>query len=352
VKFAKVCSAEFDVAIVGGGPAAAVCALELARHGVHVSLMYHGVSSIDQTELVSGRARRLLENLILNKPLLESINGVEVHNTVSLWGTSSPVSSNAMHNPWGAGIAVNRDIFDQTLRDIASCAGANIFSDTVVSSIERKNNLWQLHLQHGRKVTLLRCRFLGVATGRKDVHWLQRTEKRQSSMLALTARLRSKSTDKDCTLYLESAKDGWWYSLPQIDGNSLVGYCIKTEAVKRRQISLYELFLQGLRSTRLLADIVSEPLNRVPIRGQLANVQTYDKISGPGWIAMGDAAFAPDPLSGTGIEFAIESAMLAARVIYSRLDSSSIANYEDWVNDYSRQHNEALSFYFGVAGIS
>ena len=351
MKFAKVCSAEFDVAIVGGGPAAAVCALELVRHGERVSLIHRGRNPIGQIELLSGRAGRLLEEL-LNKSLLELMSGVEVHETVSLWGTSSPVSWNAIRNPWGPGIAVNRDILDQTLRNIASHVGTHIFVDTVVSSIERKNNLWQLHLQHGRTVTLLQCHFLGVATGRKDVHWLQRTEKRQSSMLALTARLTSKSTENDHTLYLESARDGWWYSLPYIEGDSFVGYCIKTEAVKQRQISLYELFLRGLRRTRLIADIVSVPSNRVPIRGQLANVQTYDKISGPGWIAMGDAAFAPDPLSGTGIEFAIESAMSAARAIYSGSESSSIADYENWVNDYSVQHNEALSFHLGVAGIS
>src|SRR5215213_2213316 len=351
MKFANESSAEFDVAIVGGGPAAAVCAFELARHGERVSLIHRGRNSISQIELLSGRAGRLLEEL-LNKSLLELMSGVEVHETVSLWGTSSPVSWNAIRNPWGPGIAVNRDILDQTLRNIASHVGTHIFVDTVVLSIERKNNLWQLHLQHGRTVTLLQCHFLGVATGRKDVHWLQRTQKHQLSMLALTARLRTKCPDQHHPLSLESAKHGWWYSLPDIDGGSFVGYCIKAEAVKRHQISLYELFFQGLRHTRLLADVVSEPSNRVPMSGQLANVQTYDKISGPGWIAMGDAAFAPDPLSGMGIEFAIESAVVAARVIYRGLDSSSIANYENWVNDYSRQHIEALSFHLGTAGIS
>ena len=86
---------ELDVAVIGGGPAGAVCASELARQGISVSLIFGTRIGKSTVELVSGRACRLLDQLF-RQPIIELIEGIEVQETVSLWGTRSPVSWNAM----------------------------------------------------------------------------------------------------------------------------------------------------------------------------------------------------------------------------------------------------------------
>jgi flavin-dependent dehydrogenase len=45
-------------------------------------------------------------------------------------------------------------------------------------------------------------------------------------------------------------------------------------------------------------------------------------MGGDAWIAIGDATAAPDPLSGTGIEWAIESAQLGADMLLEALRKS------------------------------
>ena len=49
------------------------------------------------------------------------------------------------------------------------------------------------------------------------------------------------------------------------------------------------------------------------ISGRMAGARPFGRAAGDGWIAVGDAAYAPDPLSGMGIELALESAEAGRR---------------------------------------
>jgi flavin-dependent dehydrogenase len=62
-------------------------------------------------------------------------------------------------------------------------------------------------------------------------------------------------------------------------------------------------------------------------------------------MAVGDAAFAPDPLSGMGIEFAIESAQLAAEALLASTRDRALADYEETILAYAGQHERARAFF-------
>jgi flavin-dependent dehydrogenase len=150
------------------------------------------------------------------------------------------------------------------------------------------------------------------------------------------------------TLYLEATRNGWWYSILYASAGQLVGYYTGIDLIKRSKLSLAGIFFRELYGTRVVGSLGCYPSNRESIAGQLAGVKTYDRIQGDSWISVGDAAFASDPLSGMGIEFAVESAILSASAIRNGLKPSTMNTYELWVNDYLKQHLELLNSYRSV----
>lgn len=341
---------ELDVAVIGGGPAGAVCALELARQGISAGLIFDTRVGKDTVELVSGRARRLLEQLI-NQPLVGLIEGIEIQETISMWGTRSPVSWNAIYNPWGAGVAVNRKTLNEALRGLAYNAGVKVFPDTRVQRVRCRNNYWEITVLRDGDVSLLRSRFLALATGLMGTDLVSRIRTEKPSNLVLTARTLGTGSWQSGTLYLEATKNGWWYSIPCTTGGDLIGYYTGIYLIKQYKLPLRDFFFQQLRSTRLFGSLMRNTSIHKRIVGQLAGIQTYDRIRGDSWISLGDAAFASDPLSGMGIEFAIESAILSASVISNGLEPSAMTTYELWVNDYRKRHSKLLNSYLGVINV-
>jgi flavin-dependent dehydrogenase len=107
-------------------------------------------------------------------------------------------------------------------------------------------------------------------------------------------------------------------------------------------------FAEELRGSRLLGSIL--PASRITTRvfGRAAGPQVYERVTGDGWIAVGDAAFVPDPLSGMGIEFAIESAKLGAGALLAANREPALSDYEAAVREYVRRQEESAAFHYGT----
>lgn len=350
-----------DVVVIGGGPAGAICALSLARGGARVGLVHWDGYSIGGIELVSGRARRLIEQYSpgLFQQAALGIGAIEVHETISLWGTPEPVTSNAMFNPWGAGVAVERVVLDRTLRSLASAAGVSVTTGTKVASIERCNDQWQLSLRLGEaECDPVSARFLVFATGRAAARFFDQSPVAESSRIALMALLSPLSGAPDHALYVESTDNGWWYALPAGDGGHFAGFCTGRDEIKRRRASLWDFFFEGLLRTRLLAPLLPGGLDAAldqRIAGRMAGARAFGKAAGDGWIAVGDAAYAPDPLSGMGIELAIQSAQLGACALLGAMQGARhettgrniFAEYEDAICERVSQHGKTAAYHYG-----
>ncbi|HEX8873318.1 MAG TPA: FAD-dependent oxidoreductase, partial [Nitrosospira sp.] len=265
----------------------------------------------------------------------------------------------AMFNPWGCGVALERALFDRSLRDLARAAGAWIAAETKVVNIERRNAGWQLLLREGDTGTrFLDARFLVVATGRVAPgltpgsvgHPPVAASPQIALMMQLPApgRMRPGS---DHTLYVEAADNGWWYALPAVDGGHFASFCTDREEVKKRGVTLRAFFLQELRRTHLLRPLLPDAPVDARISGRAAGARAFDGAAGDGWIAVGDAACAPDPLSGKGIEMAIESARLGAdallEVMKGRGADVKFAEYERAIRGHAGRHDEMAAYHHG-----
>jgi flavin-dependent dehydrogenase len=131
-------------------------------------------------------------------------------------------------------------------------------------------------------------------------------------------------------LVIEKGRQGWWYALPVPGGGTFMGYC--TEHLRVRE-DRDAWFLETLSKTRLLSDLAMDRIDGV--WGVPARIRKYDRAIGTDWLAMGDAAFTPDPLCGEGIWFACETARLAAGVVAG---SVSAGAYQDWIDGAAASH--------------
>jgi Dehydrogenases (flavoproteins) len=268
-----------------------------------------------------------------------------------------------MFNPWGAGIAVERPLFDRALRDLAFMAGVSIIDDAKVVGIERSGDQWHLLMRSAATVgdeagSHASASFLVLATGRVAAQFVDRSPVAEPSGIALMTFLRMPGSgtvqSPGNTLYVERTDNGWWYALPAGDGSYFAGFCTDRDEVKKRPASLKEFFVRELRNTRLLAPLLSAASGKIQISGRMSGAQVFDRMSGESWIAIGDAAYAPDPLSGMGIELAIESAQLGAHALLKATQGSTqphalmgFAEYEDAIRERVSRQEKTAAYHYG-----
>jgi flavin-dependent dehydrogenase len=343
-----------EVAVVGGGPAGAWCAYLLARTGVQVTLLHWSGYAPGGIELVSGRTRRQIEHH--NPDFFHTTPpGIEVQETISLWSTPEPVVLSAMSDPWGPGIAVERAVFDHGLRDLASTGGVDVRDDAKVVGIEREADAgWKLSMRvEEDKISSLRAEFVVLATGRAATSFFHRSAAPESSKIALMTSLPVTNDKPQHALYVERTSHGWWYALPAQNGYCFAGFCLERDELKKRRGSLKEFYIEQLRGTKLLAPLLPHALDMGDsnILGRMAGDRPFGRTAGDGWIAVGDAAYAPDPLSGMGIELALESARLGAHAVSDAMNLNrktvnsnvAFAEYDAGMREHAREHHRAAA---------
>lgn len=327
-----------DVAIVGGGPAGAVAALVLARRGLRAVVLESAEGPRAKAgETLPPSAASLLRRLGLESDL-ERDGHLPAHGVRALWGSGAPGENPFLASPYGTGWHVDRARLEARLAAAAKAAGAQWRWGRRVTSCRRTGDRWLLAAEARAPARAgdpgpmrheaIEARFVADATGRhaRIARRLGARRVRYDRLVGLFALVPGPSAAEeaagalDTFTLVEAAEDGWWYSA-RLDGGGLA-VCYSSDGDL-----LSHALRRGDRAAwrRELARTV-ETRARVDGGGEVAAVQVLpaessrlDTLDGGGWIALGDAAAAYDPLSSHGMAAAMGSGFYGAHAVAEQL---------------------------------
>ena len=321
--------------VAGGGPAGSALALDLSRRGFRVAIVERSAyQDFRVGETLPPAIRILLAQLAVWEQFVAS-ERLESYGIRSAWETPVARHQDFLFNPYGCGWHVDRARFDAMLAGAAAQAGAALLTSARITAVRQDaNGAWLLEVTQEQSRGLLRGRWLIDATGRKAL--IARKLGCRANVvdrLIGAVALMPHSEGAHWTL-IEAVENGWWYSAPLPGARTVFAYMTDSDLWAPTH---WEEFLKTAPLTSERASAVG---TGSPVRAVSAATVLRHPVVGPNWMAVGDAAFAVDPLSGQGIYKSIESGLRSAAAIARVFagDLGGMAEYESWTGESFRSY--------------
>ncbi|MFK8101780.1 MAG: NAD(P)/FAD-dependent oxidoreductase [Saprospiraceae bacterium] len=320
----------YPVIIVGGGPAGLATALTLSARGVSYALIEAQATPIQKPgEAIPPNARPLLRQLGLENLMLAKEHH-QYYGNKSCWGSEELVQEEFMKTLHQHGYLLDRKHFEGQLRNLAKTGLGTFYEAYRCRGISRKGDGFVLEINNGQTTQNLYADYLVDATGRKAslCRHLGIETNHLDQQFGLTMQVQL-STLVAQQIYIEATKRGWWYAAPMGKQKlSLMFFTLK-ELLPRKanQISFLK---RQLKASPLMTNLVKDStFDQAAIRLMPAGTSRLNKPYGHRWIAVGDAAYAYDPISSYGITSGLASGYYGAHALAATMrgDQEALSVY-------------------------
>jgi flavin-dependent dehydrogenase len=356
-----------EIVVVGGGPAGSTCAARLAQLGRRVLVLekevfprFHlGESLLPCSMAVFDTlgVRDDLEKLYIQK------HGARFHDDTGAERTTVRFCfANAMRPTHPYAFQVPRDDFDKVLLDHARKAGVEVrerwevarvrFDGTRACGVTARDPDGAAHEIDAGFVVDATGRDALLARARRTTVKIPHLDK-----TALFSHFRGvvrgegiEEGDIDIIVF----PPGWFWVIPFKDGRTSVGAVVGSAWIRERRhlepdAMLDAAIAESPTATRLLAR--AEKL--WPGRAIADYSYRVTEVTGPGWIAIGDAGGFIDPLFSTGAHLGMVGGLLGAETIDAALREGDVspARFEEWKTRVHRGtdlfQSAVVAFYTG-----
>ena len=277
----------------------------------------------------------------------------------SAWGGDSVDDHDFINTPYGHGWTIDRRRFERDLAQAAADAGARRLTQTRVAIWERcevdGTSGWRFSLRTPTASHESTARFVVDATGRSS--WFARQMGSQPShydpMVGLVSFLPTiRSPDPERVVLVEAVESGWWYTAVVPDGRLATVYFSDADLMDFSQVREPEGWLRLLRRSEHTARRVAGHgyFLDSPPRTVSAGSSLIGPMFGEGWLAVGDAAAAYDPVSSYGITSALAGGLQAAEAIRQALDGDcqAVQAYAAQISSIYTGYLDSKGAYYGM----
>jgi hypothetical protein len=274
--------------------------------------------------------------------------------TCSLWGDAELRSHNHFLSPYGNGWHVDRRSFDAMVASAARRAGAHMLTGRIdARSVEWFGHTWSMNLVGERGSSArLKGRVLVDATGRRAQisRALGAVRRLVDGLVGVGLIFEDLDDLRSGRLMVESMPLGWWYSAPipgaaELLSRRVVLFMTDADICSELELARWEVW----RDQIALSNGTRHGLGRVEaerpfVKYAHSHWLTRRPEDDRPWLAIGDAALAVDPISGSGVPRALKMAERAELTVRQFLGSASDAlpAFHDYHADLDAQRSTYL----------
>lgn len=328
---------EYDVVVVGAGPAGCTAAVYASQLGLKTILLEARSVPKDKIcgDAVAGKCIPILKEL----GLLEKVkNGPHGYSTGVIFSSPKGDIVNITFNPPGAkqktdGYVVRRKVFDEYLYRRVEESAAETRLQFKVSGLVTENGkvVGVKGTGYGsgteetyRAKVVIGCdgyrsvvaRELGVFERDPD-HYVLALRQYWEGVSGMSEAIE--------VHFVDDIIPGYFWIFPLEDGKANVGLGMMERDIKERNVDLRELMAKAIANP-LFKDrfATGKPLER-PVQWDLPLGSKRRKMYGNGWMLAGDAAGLIDPFTGEGVGEAMHSGKMAAHAAKEAIDAQDVS---------------------------
>lgn len=252
-------------------------------------------------------------------------------------------------NGWDWTWQVPRADFDKALCDDIESRGTPIDFETEVTYVSREDGIWKVNLENvnGNKESI-HAKFIIDASGNGRVLATQlglladpKFNDHSSIFTHITEREKPDPETGQLVSFEILNTETWFWYIPFSNGTSSIGFVGPEDWFSKFSGSGSEKFRMMLGETKLYQDTFSNTcfnFEPVEVRNISKNVK---QIYGDGFALTGNSAEFIDPIFSSGVAFATESGLMAAKLAYKELMGEEI----DWEKDYEEYIRKGVNVF-------
>jgi Dehydrogenases (flavoproteins) len=318
-----------EVFVIGCGPAGSTISTLLAQKGRDVAV-------VDKDRHPRFHIGESL--LPLNMPILQRLGVWEELKEIGIQKNAAEFESHAQNKTvcfefaeafdkrWPFAFQVRRSEFDHMLLRNSAAKGARVYEGARVTSVEfgtlarNEDTIVNLRLEDGA-TQVWRTRFLVDASGRdtflSDRFGIKRKNKQHASAAIFghfrNARRNSGANEGNITIVW--FEHGWLWFIPLRDGTTSVGAVCWPAYMKSRTTDPTTFFMQTIALAPEIANRLTNAELTAPVTATGNYSYLSERMTGDGYLMVGDAWAFVDPVFSSGVLLAMNSSTLGAEVV-------------------------------------